>query len=176
VYLLYKYAEKEGLLVKWGLTPAPKPKLPGAGSGASAGGSSAGGATGGGQTNTGGSGTGTNTGAGTNTGGGGSGAGTGTNTGGGGTSTAQPVLTTLDKVRNAALANGFTDLNMDQWCYYAGQLGITCPDPGGIDPGVYEGAWGAPADRTTPIDAGTWWALVQYAAPGLSGGLSGWLT
>lgn len=98
---------------------------------------------------------------------------------------AQPVVTTQDKIANAALADGWGALlNMDQWCFYAAKAGVTCPDPGDIDPSLYEGAWGAGTDRTTPIAVDTFWYLITVTDPSLGmNGLSkiglagiGWLT
>jgi hypothetical protein len=68
-------------------------------------------------------------------------------------------------------------LNMDQWCFYYNQIkgDGSCPDPGAIPAGTYAGAGvlladgQTPGDRTTPIDINTWWALVTWEQPGLSG-------
>jgi hypothetical protein len=84
---------------------------------------------------------------------------------------------TVTKVATAAGKAGMGPLlNMDQWCYFYKQIvgSDDCPDPGAIPDSVYAGAWGQAADRTTPIDAGTWWALSKWANPGLAGaGMAG---
>jgi len=97
-----------------------------------------------------------------------------------------PAGSKMDQIQNAALAAGEGGLlNMDQWCYFAGTVGVVCPDPGSIDPALYEGAWGAGTDRTTPIAVDTFWYLITVTDPSLVGmiGLSeiglagiGWLT
>lgn len=87
---------------------------------------------------------------------------------------------TLTKIATAAGSSGPL-LNMDQWCYFAAQVGVTCPDPGSIDPDLYAGAWGPGTDRTTPIAADTFWYLATQTDPSLKGlrgmqALSGFLT
>lgn len=88
---------------------------------------------------------------------------------------------TSESSRMLAAAGGVNSQNMDQWCYYWTQVsGAACPvDPGAIDPGVYQGAFGAgftnpdgsPPDRTTPMDIGTWIAIINNQDP--SQGLTG---
>lgn len=97
-----------------------------------------------------------------------------------------PAGSKMDQIQNLALASGEGALlTIDQWCYFAGQIGITCPDPGEIDPALYAGAWGEGTDRTTPIAVDTFWYLITVTDPSLVGmnGLSeiglagiGWLT
>jgi hypothetical protein len=88
---------------------------------------------------------------------------------------AAAALAVSVQMSNAAASAGqdVNNLNMDQWNYYYGVVtGTPAPiDPGAVSPGIYAGAFGAPADRTTPTDVGTWLAIVQNQNP--SAGLTG---
>ncbi len=75
----------------------------------------------------------------------------------------------MTRIASAATAAGVGPLlDTDEWRYFAGQVGIDTPDPGEIDPALYEGAWGPGTDRTTPIAVDTFWYLSSVTNPDLA--------